>query len=158
QVPGTPEDPEAMIAIPLMARGEFHGVFAIYREGTIDFTEEEFALAQVFADQAALAIDSAKAHDALEASARTDSVTGLGNHRYFPEHLRADLTRGHRYPYPVSLLLLDLDDFKSVNDRFGHLEGDAVLHRLGQLLADEVRGEDHACRTGGEEFGLILPH
>src|SRR4051812_22760635 len=94
QVPGTPVEPESVIMLPLVGRGVFRGAFAIYRLGEEDFADDEFALAQVFADQAALAIDSARAHDALEASARTDSVTGLWNHRYFHEHLRAELNRG----------------------------------------------------------------
>jgi diguanylate cyclase (GGDEF)-like protein len=158
QVPGTPVEPESLIVIPLVARGELCGVFAVYREGTVMFTEDEFSLAQIFADQAALAIESARAHDALEARARTDSVTGLANHRFFHEELRAELNRGHRYRHPVAIVLLDLDDFKGINDRYGHLEGDEALRRLGGLLVNELRGNDHACRIGGEEFGLILPH
>src|SRR5262249_42479862 len=97
QIPGTPEETEAIVGIPLIARETFRGVFAIYREGGRDFSQEEFTLAQLFADQASLAIDSAAAHDALSASARTDSVTGLYNHRFFHEQLRAELNRGHRY-------------------------------------------------------------
>ncbi len=158
QIAGTPEEPEGIVVIPLIARETFRGVFALYREGGRDFSADEFALAQLFADQASLAIDSAAAHDALSASARTDSVTGLYNHRFFHEQLRAELNRAHRYRHEVSLVVLDLDDFKGVNDRYGHLEGDAVLHRLGALLAAEVRGNDAACRIGGEEFALILPH
>ena len=158
QIPGTPDQPEGIVVIPLIARETFRGVFALYREGGRDFSEDEFALAQLFSDQASLAIDSAAAHDALSASARTDSVTGLYNHRFFHEQLRAEINRAHRYRHEVSLVVLDLDDFKGVNDRYGHLEGDAVLHRLGALLAAEVRGNDAACRIGGEEFALILPH
>jgi diguanylate cyclase (GGDEF)-like protein len=158
QIPGTPDEPEAIVVMPLIARETFRGVFALYREGGRNFSADEFALAQLFADQASLAIDSAAAHDALSASARTDSVTGLYNHRFFHEQLRAELNRAHRYRHEVSLVVLDLDDFKGVNDRYGHLEGDAVLHRVGALLAAEVRGNDAACRIGGEEFALILPH
>lgn len=86
-----------------------------------------------------------------------DSLTGLYNRRYMEETLRQELLRATRADYPVSLIMLDMDHFKRLNDTFGHPAGDQVLRSLGELLLSQVRGEDVACRYGGEEFLLILP-
>jgi diguanylate cyclase (GGDEF)-like protein len=89
--------------------------------------------------------------------ATRDPLTGLRNHRYFQESLRAELDRSRRAGTPVSIAMLDLDNFKQVNDRFGHHEGDAVLLRVTQGITDNLRPYDLACRLGGEEFGIIFP-
>src|SRR5438093_2595742 len=96
-VPGTPADPEALIAVPLIARGSAKGVLNIYRQGAdAHFTDEEFELAQLFGDAAALALDNAQVKARLEHQAQTDPLTSLYNHRYFHERLRAELTRASR--------------------------------------------------------------
>jgi diguanylate cyclase (GGDEF)-like protein len=157
-VPGTPADePEALITVPLIARGALKGALNIYRTGdTAAFTAVEFELARSFADAAALALDNAHARARLEREAQTDSLTGLYNHRHFHERLRTELTRANRTHDSVTLLMLDIDDFKRVNDVYGHGIGDEVLRELAELLRTTLRGSDVVCRLGGEEFGVIM--
>ena len=157
-VPGTPQDPEALITVPLIARGSAKGALNIYRTGEdASFDEDEFELARWFGDAAALALDNAQIRARLEHLAHTDSLTGLYNHRYFHERLRSELQRAGRAHDRVALMMLDIDDFKRVNDVCGHGEGDNVLQLLGEILQRVVRGSDTVCRVGGEEFAVILP-
>jgi diguanylate cyclase (GGDEF)-like protein len=157
-VPGTPPDePEALITIPLVARDAIKGALNIYRLGQdACFSEGDFELAKRFGDAAALAIDNAQVRETLELQAQTDSLTGLYNHRYFHERLRAELTRATRSHDAIGVLMLDIDDFKRVNDVFGHGTGDQVLVGLADLLLGAVRLSDVVCRLGGEEFGIIM--
>src|SRR6059058_5398603 len=143
-VPGTPIEPEALISVPLIARGALKGALNIYRLGDdAEFYEHEFDNAQVKAR--------------LEHLAQTDSLTGLYNHRFFHERLRSELTRASRSHDPVAVLMFDLDDFKRVNDVYGHGAGDQLLVQLARVARDTVRGSDVVCRIGGEEFGVIMP-
>ena len=158
QVPGTPLEPEALICVPLVARDALKGALNIYRSGAgATFDRDEFELAQRFADAAALAIDNAHIRAALEHQAQTDSLTGLYNHRFFHERLRAELTRASRAHDSVALLVFDLDDFKRVNDIHGHAVGDHILVAIGDILRATVRASDVPCRIGGEEFAVVLP-
>jgi diguanylate cyclase (GGDEF)-like protein len=156
-VADTTPDPESLIVVPLVARGELKGALNIYRIGFQEFTEDEFMLAVRFADAAALAIDNAQIRASLELQAQTDSLTGLWNHRAFHERLRGDLMRASAAQTGVGLVMLDLDDFKRVNDVFGHGIGDSVLAGIADILRAAVRGADQVCRIGGEEFAVIVP-
>ena len=157
-VPGTPAEPEALIAVPLIARGRLKGTLNIYRVGEdVVFTEEEFLLAKRFGDAAALAIDNAHIRARLEHQAETDALTGLYNHRAFHDRLRQALMRASAEHETVALLMLDLDDFKKVNDVYGHGIGDQFLKQVADVLRATVRTSDVVCRVGGEEFGVILP-
>ena len=157
-VPGTPVEPEALISVPLVARGALKGALNIYRIGEqAGFEEYEFELAKWFGDAAALAIDNAQVRARLEHLAQTDSLTGLYNHRFFHDRLRAELTRASRAQDAVAVLMLDLDDFKRVNDVHGHGVGDHLLVQVGRLLRQKVRSSDVVCRVGGEEFAVIMP-
>jgi diguanylate cyclase (GGDEF)-like protein len=158
QVPGTPVEAESLIVVPLIARGSLKGTLNVYRIGEDAlFDAAEFELAKRFGDAAALALDNAQIRASLEHQAQTDSLTGLYNHRHFHERLRAELTRISRTRDTVAVLMLDLDDFKRVNDVYGHGEGDRVLVALAQLLRSVVRASDVVCRVGGEEFAIIMP-
>jgi diguanylate cyclase (GGDEF)-like protein len=157
QIPGTPEEQEALICVPLISRGRIKGALNIYRTGVTKFGDEEFELAKRFGDAAALALDNAQIRAQLEHQAQTDSLTGLYNHRHFHERLRAELTRASRARDSVALLIFDIDDFKKVNDVYGHGVGDQVLVGLSEILLEVARGSDVACRIGGEEFAVILP-
>ncbi len=157
-VPGTPLDPEALIAVPLVARGRLKGTLNIYRVGEeAFFTEEEFLLATRFGDAAALALDNAHIRARLEHQASTDALTGLYNHRAFHDRLRAELIRASAEQDTVALVILDLDDFKKVNDVYGHGVGDQVLVQVADVLRASVRARDSVCRVGGEEFAIVLP-
>ena len=156
-IPGTPLEPEALISIPLVARSQIKGVFNLYRSGvSVGFTDDEFELAKRFADAAALAIDNAQIRARLEHQAQTDSLTGLFNHRRFHERLLGALQEASRTHKPVAVLMLDIDDFKRVNDVHGHGIGDELLKLLADTVRSAVRPDDVVCRLGGEEFGVVM--
>lgn len=157
-VPGTPLEPEALIVVPLVARGALKGTLNVYRIGEdAMFSEEEFELAKRLGDAAALALDNAHIRARLEREAQTDSLTGLYNHRHFHERLRRELTRASSAHENVAVVMIDIDDFKKVNDVFGHAVGDQVLAELADHLRATVRASDVVCRIGGEEFAVIVP-
>ena len=157
-VPGTPVDPEALIVVPLIARGVLKGTLNVYRIGEhASFSDAEFELAQRLGDAAALALDNAHIRARLEREAQTDSLTGLYNHRYFHERLRRELTLASAEHTNVAVVMVDIDDFKKVNDVFGHAVGDDVLADLADHLRASVRAGDVVCRIGGEEFAVIVP-
>jgi diguanylate cyclase (GGDEF)-like protein len=156
-VPGTPLEPEALICIPLIARGRIKGALNIYREGdAVAFSEMEFEIAKRFGDAAALALDNAESRARLEHQARTDSLTGLFNHSVFYERLLHSLQESSRKHVPLAVLMLDIDDFKHVNDIHGHAVGDELLRFLAEALRAIVRPEDVICRLGGEEFAVVM--
>ena len=157
-VPGTPDDePEAMITVPLIARDSVKGALNIYRLGEDAlFDDDEFELAKRFGDAAALALDNAQIRARLEHQATTDSLTGLYNHRAFHERLRKSLASASRSHEAVSVLMLDIDDFKRVNDIYGHGAGDEILRGLAETLKDSVRTSDAVYRLGGEEFAIVI--
>lgn len=94
----------------------------------------------------------------LEELIKKDGLTDLYNHRYFQDRLAEEFSRARRYDFPMSLIMLDIDHFKQINDNYGHQAGDAILRSLSQIVMASVRDVDIAARYGGEEFGLILPH
>ena len=156
-VPGTPMEPEALICVPLIARGQIKGALNIYREGdAVAFSETEFEIAKRFGDAAALALDNAEIRARLEHQARTDSLTGLFNHSVFYECLLHSLQESSRTHQPLAVLMLDIDDFKHVNDVHGHAVGDELLRFLAEALRAIVRPEDVICRLGGEEFAVVM--
>jgi len=157
-IPGTPDEPEALIAVPLVARSELKGVLCLYRLGAGNvFSENDFSLAIRFGNLAALAIDNADIRARLRTQVVTDHLTGLRNHRFFHERLEEEVVRTMRQHSNMALLVFDIDDFKWVNDAYGHLVGDRVLQELAVACRAVGRGEDLVCRIGGEEFAVILP-
>jgi len=156
-VADTPPDPESLIVVPLVARGRLKGTLNIYRTGFQEFTEDEFLLAVRFGDAAALAVDNAHIRASLERQAQTDPLTGLWNHRAFHERLRQELVDASTSQSSVALVMLDLDDFKRVNDVYSHATGDLVLSEVAAILRASVRLGDCVCRIGGEEFAIIAP-
>jgi diguanylate cyclase (GGDEF)-like protein len=146
--------------VPLVFGGQSFGVMVLV-ETKVErhWTEDEIALASALAEQAAVAIERARLYKRVQEQAITDGLTGLFNHRYFYERLDQEVARARRYGTPVSLLMVDIDDFKAFNDRHGHLAGDAVLRQLAGVFRDELRQSlDIAARYGGEEFAIILPN
>ena len=112
---------------------------------------------RVFANQATAALDSAARFEEMRFLAEHDPLTRLYNRRAFNHRLRVEAARSRRYGKPFALVVLDVDGFKSINDRHGHMAGDSALARVADLLSHELRGPDAAFRIGGDEFALILP-
>ena len=121
------------------------------------FTAESRELAHWLATQASIALENAHLHGLVKAQAVTDELTGLANRRRFMEFVQLELKRAERFQSPLGLLLVDLDDFKLVNDRFGHGTGDKVLRALSDVFRESLRDVDLAARLGGEEFAVLLP-
>lgn len=144
---------------PLITQGRAEGWIEIVADRPAAFDDDEAELVQMIANQAAAALDNTRLYATLAQQAITDGLTGLFNHRYFYERLRDEVARARRYDFPLSLLMMDLDDFKHYNDRFGHPAGDGVLRRVAEIMKAQLRQNvDIAARYGGEEFVAILPH
>ena len=121
------------------------------------FDPEQRMTAALLAGQAVIALENARLHRMVERQALVDGLTGLANRRQADEALASEIARSERLGGPVGLILADVDDFKTVNDRFGHPTGDVVLRDLAETLRENVREIDTAARWGGEEFAIILP-
>ena len=134
------------------------GFLAVYsRSSDHRFAEEEIRQLEELAQRAGPAIENARRFREARQLADLDALTGLHNRRYFHETLAREVSRAHRYGRKLALVVFDLDDFKAINDRIGHLAGDAVLAETAERVKDVVRSADVACRVGGDEFSVILP-
>jgi diguanylate cyclase (GGDEF)-like protein len=151
------ETPAPTIAVPLQSPQAVIGLLTLVDPERGVFGDEDVEMLVPLASQGAVAIDNARMHRLITKQAATDGLTGLANHREFQDQLRREIERGQRFGLPVALILLDLDDFKSINDRFGHLAGDSVLRGVGTTLRQLIREIDTAARYGGEEYAVILP-
>jgi len=118
---------------------------------------EQIEQAENLVESAIPAIENARRYGEARKEAETDALTGLYNQRYFHETLRREVLRAQRYERNLALILFDVDDFKSINDKIGHLAGDRVLAQAADRLREAVRSVDVACRIGGDEFAVILP-
>ena len=146
--------------VPLAQHHEMLGALLLVEpEQARRFSKDEVALAQGIAEQVAAALVNARLHRMIEQQAATDGLTGLFNHRHFYNRLDEEVSRAARYRYPVSVLMIDLDDFKEINDACGHLVGDEVLRAVAMMLSNTTRhGADVVARYGGEEFAVLLPN
>ena len=143
--------------LPLHARGVDIGTVTLLRGEEDPWDAEEIERLALLATQLAIAVQNARDYrDKLELATR-DPLTGIHNRRFFYEALEAEVSRTERYGSPVSLVIFDIDDFKSINDRLGHAAGDDVLRRITEIAAEIIRPADGFARLGGEEFGLVLP-
>jgi diguanylate cyclase (GGDEF)-like protein len=122
------------------------------------FTEDDRELLRSLARQATLALENVQLHFQVRKQAVTDELTGLNNHGRFQELLSAELEQVRRYHHSVGLIMIDIDNFKSVNDSYGHQQGDVVLREVARVLKETSRDVDAPARYGGEELALILPH
>ncbi len=152
-----PENLRGGLAVPLRLDGRVSGVLSVGYTKPAIVTAEHLSLLEAFGELAAAASRNANAAAGLAHAARTDSLTGCLNHAAFHEQLRSELDRAQRGHHALSVVMLDLDDFKSVNDYHGHRVGDEVLCQVAESLAKSVRGYDTVGRYGGDEFAVIVP-
>jgi diguanylate cyclase (GGDEF)-like protein len=141
----------------ISATNRAHGVITVARQQR-EFSDDDRDVLRSFASQSTLALENVELHFQVRRQAVTDELTGLANHGRFQELLSAEIAEVRRYEHPVGLIMLDIDDFKSVNDTYGHQQGDVVLKHVARVLRDSSREADVAARYGGEEMALILPH
>uniref|UniRef100_A0A831XEP1 diguanylate cyclase n=1 Tax=Geobacter metallireducens TaxID=28232 RepID=A0A831XEP1_GEOME len=147
----------SVVPIPLKVQSRVAGILYLFDFAPREFDRERIKLLDVLASFAAMAIDNAQLHARTRLMAITDALTGLYNRRYFQQMFSRELNRAIRYGKPLSLIMLDVDDFKKFNDTYGHPHGDKVLGAMGDILVEALRGTDFAFRYGGEEFIVLLP-
>jgi diguanylate cyclase (GGDEF)-like protein len=140
------EEPDATVS----------GVISVARHER-PFSQGERELFHYLAGQAAVSIENVGLHQTVERQAVTDELTGLSNRRRFQDALAAEVERSKRFDQPVGLVMLDLDDFKTINDTYGHPQGDVVLREVAKILRDTSREIDEPARYGGEELAVVLP-
>jgi diguanylate cyclase (GGDEF)-like protein len=146
------------IVVPMRAEGAPVGSLSAFtRSSGRSLSESEIEELERLAFRAGPALENARRYAEARALADLDGLTSLHNRRYFHETLEREVARAHRYERRLAIIVLDLDDFKAVNDRVGHLTGDAVLAEASERLLSVMRAADIACRVGGDEFGIVLP-
>ena len=147
-----------LVAVPLKSSTSDVGVLLLWDPASpAGYTDSDVETLCTFTSQASVAVDNVLLHDEARRLSLTDGLTGLWNYRYFTMTIGKEIDRAARFGRPLSLLLLDLDHFKLVNDVFGHPRGDAVLVELASRLRGQVRDVDLLARYGGEEFVVVLP-
>jgi diguanylate cyclase (GGDEF)-like protein len=146
------------IALPLVVEGRSVGLIELadYRSAA-RWSPRDVAFAQTIASQAAMAVRNAQLYENLRTQVLSDALTGLLNHRAFYERVELELAAAQRRAGDLSVIAIDIDDFKSVNDRDGHLAGDRLLRRVAEVLRSLCRESDAAGRVGGDEFLLVMP-
>lgn len=155
-----PVDPiRGSVAVPLRTEADtaLGTLWVFWRSSERDPDEAQVTLLEELAFRAGPAIENARRFQEARYLADLDALTGLHNYRYFHDTLEREIARAHRYERRLALVVFDIDDFKAVNDRIGHLAGDSVLAEAAQRVRSVVRGADIACRVGGDEFAVILP-
>lgn len=161
-------DIRSEIACPVISAGELLGVLTVESTNENEFTEDDVRLLSILSLQVAVGMRNARMYAEIEKMAVTDPLTGLYNYRYFYQRLGAELARSNRYHHPLSIIMIDLDDFKKINDHCGHLCGDRVLREAAGAMRRNIRRYDEpmtlkgaeldiVSRYGGEEFIIIQP-
>lgn len=146
------------LGVPLVGRGGRIGWLGVFsRDPEVRFGDDDVRRLEELAERVAPAIENARRFREARLLADLDSLTGLHNRRYFHETLAREVDRALRYQRRLSLVIVDVDGFKEINDRIGHLAGDAVLAEIADRIQQVVRSADIPCRVGGDEFAVIVP-
>jgi diguanylate cyclase (GGDEF)-like protein/PAS domain S-box-containing protein len=147
----------SLLGTALLSREEVFGVLLVGSLSINAFTQEHIRLFEIVALQSSSAIDNARLFERVERLSITDELTGLENRRHFNLMLEKEIERARRYDHPLCMIMLDIDHFKEVNDKYGHTAGDTVLRKLADVVEECLRKPDLAFRFGGEEFMILLP-
>ncbi len=147
----------SVLCMPLVSRGRTIGAVELINKRRGRFTADDLEIATTLTGPGAIAIENAILYQKSAELTVTDDLTKLFNSRYLNVHLKREIKRSRRYGMPVSLIFLDLDGFKTVNDNYGHLAGSRALYEVGQVIQETVREIDVVSRYGGDEFTIILP-
>ncbi len=150
-------DTNSELAVPILLSDQLLGVINIESPQPSFFDEEDRRLIEVVANQLAIALTNISAQDDLREQAIRDPLTGLFNRHYFNSIIASELNRSDRYNHPLSLMMIDVDGFRAVNNQLGHLMGDEVLQRVARMLEAGVRDADRVIRYGGDEFLILMP-
>jgi len=150
-------DSFSIMLLPLVAGDETVGVVQFERDAPGTFTDRDLARVRALANQTAATIANVHSHRDVYNQAVTDGLTGLYNRRHMQEVLLDERRRAHRYGHPLSVIMLDVDSFKTYNDTYGHVQGDVLLRMAAAILRENVRDVDIVGRYGGEEFIIVLP-
>ncbi|MGB3903932.1 MAG: GAF domain-containing protein [Anaerolineae bacterium] len=157
QVPGTPDEEQSLICVPLFSEGRVIGVMTLSREGDKEFKASSLPVVTSLASQAATAIEKARLYEEMKRLAVSDPLTGVWNRRHIAEHLRTEVARASRFGRELSVLVMDIDNLKLLNDTYGHPAGDQVIRTVAQAVLSSSRDIDAVGRYGGDEFAVVLP-
>jgi diguanylate cyclase (GGDEF)-like protein len=147
------------IIVPLLCQDKVVGVLNLSdKAGEEGFTREDITLVELVGQLVGASIGNISLFDRIQHQARTDGLTGLANHRTFYEVLERELWRSRRYGEKISLIMVDVDNLKQINDQHGHRAGDKVLKEISKRIQESIRQIDTAARYGGDEFAIILPN
>lgn len=151
---------KSFISIPLKTDSKIIGVMNVTDKlaGMRIFTDDDLRFLSLLAHEAVTQIENIRLYEKLGSLAVTDALTGLLNHRYFQEAISREIQRALRYKHNLSIMMLDVDFFKTYNDQYGHQEGDRVLRTVANIIKENVRQVDICCRYGGDELVIILPY
>ncbi len=147
----------SFMALPLIIERAVTGILRVHSPTPDRFSRTDLQQLELYAHQAILALENAQLFSKMNTLATKDGLTGLATHRAFQERIADEILRAARYHKTLSLVMVDIDHFKHVNDQYGHLAGDAVLKEIARILSRNCRETDFAARYGGEEFCLVLP-